>query len=293
MKILHVAVFTPNSTNVWQADGFEALGHEVIRYDYRARVTVLSSYENRDLELITLCQIEKPDIILFSKCNLMSFYVVEQCRKICKTVMWYMDGLNNFCDEVIQKFNHSDFVFCSIYECAIEAQKYCKNSVRHPCEGGFDSRIHRPVNVPKIRDIAFIGSVYDYVLPYRVELKNHINFDIIENVYGIEHSKAVSETKINLCLTNGEGVSNRLYKLLAANGFVLSMPFNTMEQDFTPGQDFIVFNSVVEAKKQIDFYLNNEDEREKIAEHGYKTVQKYNHINYAKFIIDYIRNADE
>ena len=64
MKILHVAVFTPNSTNVWQADGFEALGHEVIRYDYRARITALSSYKNRDLELITLCQIEKPDIII-------------------------------------------------------------------------------------------------------------------------------------------------------------------------------------------------------------------------------------
>ncbi len=36
MKILHVAVFTPQSTNVGQADGFESLGHEVIRYDYRA-----------------------------------------------------------------------------------------------------------------------------------------------------------------------------------------------------------------------------------------------------------------
>jgi spore maturation protein CgeB len=105
------------------------------------------------------------------------------------------------------------------------------------------------------------------------------------------HSIVVSETKINLSFTEGTGVSNRLYKLLAAKGFVLTMPFDTMHQDFTPGKDFDIFNTPSELKQKIKYYLKNENEREIIALHGYKTVQKYDHVNYAKFILKKINES--
>jgi len=290
MKILHVAVFTPNSTNIWQADGFEALGYEVIRYDYRHRPNHIKSINQRDDELIQLCQIKKPNMILFSKCNAMHYRVVKECRKIGKTIMWYMDGLENFDLEVIDKFKHSDFIFCAAQKCIPEAKKYCNNSFRHPSAGGFDSRIHHPVNIPKIRNVAFIGDVDNYVLSYRKKFKREVNFDIINGVYNEMHSITVSETKINLSFTEGTGVSNRLYKLLAAKGFVLTMPWDTMYEDFKPGKDFDIFNTPAELNKKIKYYLKNENEREAIALHGYKTVQKYNHINYAKFILKKMNN---
>ena len=35
MKIIYAAVFTETSTNTRQANAFEKLGHEVIRYDFK------------------------------------------------------------------------------------------------------------------------------------------------------------------------------------------------------------------------------------------------------------------
>lgn len=289
MKILHVAVFTPTSTNVWQADGFEELGHEVIRYDYRAMAKRYGSI-GRDEHLISLCRKERPDFSLFSKCNKMHVNVVKECGKIGKTVLWYMDGIPNMNKELIDKMKHSDYVFCSMRDCVLEAKKHCRNSYRHPCEGGFDSRIHYPIVTPKVRDVAFIGNVYSYVLPYRKQFGKEVNFDIINGVFNEAHSKVVSETKINLCFTDGGGVSNRLYKLLASRGFVLTMPWDTMLEDFLPGKDFDVFTTPSELNEKIKYYLENEKEREVIASHGYRTVQKYNYINYARFILEKLEN---
>jgi len=296
MKILHVAVFTSKSTNTWQADAFENLGHEVIRYDYRAKARELdgsltNNNPKRDDDVIALCRKEKPDIILFSKCNRMNVNVVKECGKIGTTVLWYMDGAIGTDIELIDKMKHSDYVFCAIKDCVFEAKKHCQNSYRHPCAGGFDSRIHCPMNVPKTRDVAFIGNVNTYVLPYRAQFKKEVNFDIINGVYNKAHSKIVSETRINLCFTEGGGVSNRLYKLLAARGFVLTMPWDTMLEDFEPGKDFDVFSTPTELNDKIKYYLENEDEREAIALHGYKTVQKYDYINYVKFILEKLKNG--
>lgn len=297
MKILHVAVFTSKSTNVWQADAFEDLGHEVIRYDYRAKARELdgsltSNNPKRDNDIINLCRKEKPDIILFSKCNWLDVHVVKECGKIGTTVLWYMDGIYSMDKELVDKMKHSNYVFCAIKDCAFEAKKHCQNSYRHPCGGGFDSRIHYPIDVPKIRDVVFIGNVHSYVLPYRAQFKKEVNFDIINGVYNKKHSRVVSETRINLCFTAGGGVSNRLYKLLAARGFVLTMPWDTMLEDFEPGKDFDVFSTPAELNDKIKYYLKNEDEREVIASYGYRTVQKYSYINYAKFMLEELENGE-
>jgi hypothetical protein len=146
MKILHVAVFNPRSTNVWQADTFEELGHKVVRYDYRARYKSLSqNMEKRDDELIAVCKDHNPDMVLFSKCNVMHFRVVKECQKIGKTIMWYMDGPHNFNSELINKIKYCDFTFCSFKCCAESAKKYCKNSYR--LHEGFDSKVHYPHNI--------------------------------------------------------------------------------------------------------------------------------------------------
>ncbi len=38
MKIIYAAVFTETSTNTPQANAFEKLGHEVIRYDFKEKL---------------------------------------------------------------------------------------------------------------------------------------------------------------------------------------------------------------------------------------------------------------
>ncbi len=287
MKILHVGVFTSGSTNIWQADGFSNLGHDVYRYDYRARARELDgklsdNNPKRDANLITTCRVYNPDIILFSKCNQMDVRVVRECGKVGKTVLWYMDFSDNINAELIYKMQASDFIFCSRWDGIYAAKHYSKNGNVYRLQGGYDPALHYPVDIPKIRDVCFIGRMR----PNRDHFRRGYPFDVITGVYGEEHSKTVSETKINLSFNEGDGTSNRLYKLLAAGGFVLTQPWKYMEEDFVVGSDFDVFNTPEELKSKIEYYLNHEDVREKIAVCGNNTVQLYDKNNYAKRIVE-------
>jgi len=282
MKILHIAVFTPQSTNVWQADGFESLGHEVIRYDYRAMAKRYGSI-GRDEHLTSLCRKESPDIILFSKCNKMDIKVVEECGEVGKTVLWYMDNFHNMNVELIEKMKECDFVFASCSSALNEASKYNAQVYRH--HGGYDSNIHRLTDVPKTRDVVFVGGMYPYRMPYR----DAVNFEVLNGVFNENHARIVSETKINLNFTEGDGVSNRIYKILGAGGFLLTTPWDSMEEDgFEPGKDFDTFTNPIELRDKVKYYLEYEDEREEIAAHGYETVKQYDHVNYAKKILEVV-----
>ena len=282
MKILHVAVFTPTSTNVWKADGFEELGHEVIRYDYRSMAKRYGSIR-RDTHLISLCRKERPDFSLFSKCNKMHVNVVKECGKIGKTVLWYMDNFHNMDVELIEKMKKCDFVFACCSSALNKAREYNDKVYRH--HGGYDSNIHRPVDVLKTRDVVFVGGMYPYRMPYR----GAVDFEVLNNVFNEDHARIVSETKINLNFTEGDGVSNRIYKILGAGGFLLTLPWDSMEEDgFEPGKDFDTFTNPIELGDKIKYYLKHEDEREKIAVHGYETVKQYDHINYARKILEVV-----
>ncbi len=277
MKILHVAVFTPNSTNVWQSDGFESIGHQVIRYDYRTHIK--GSRTNRDNEIIYLCQKEKPAFVLIAKGGGIPIRVIKGCKKSCKVVYWYPDKKCILNSESSQDLKESDYVFASCKSVVDFTKKYHPNAFR--LQGGYNPKIHKPILVPKKRDVCFIGRLHTN----RGQYQKAVKFPVIAGVYGLKLSQTISETKINLNFSV-DGVSNRIYKILAAGGFLLTNPWDTMGEDFVVGKDFDVFSTPDELKSKIQYYLNHEKEREKIAMQGYQIVKKYNHINYARRILE-------
>lgn len=268
MKILFIAVFKPNSTNVWQAKGFEALGHEVIRFDYRARP---------HKELLPY----NADVAIFAKCNKMSIEWVHElkCSGI-KTVLWYPDLMGTFDKELRQKVKVCDLVFCSTPICTEAAKKINLNSFQN--YGGYDINVHKPVNIKKDIDVSFIGSAaFD-------DRKKYIRECSITNIggaYGLEHSKAVGRSRININLTHAEGTSNRLYKIMAAGGFVLTQNYPGLENDFKIGIELGVFNGIGDLKERISHYLYHRELREEMALSGLSAVKKYDHIHFAKRII--------
>ena len=278
MKIIFVAVFNYNSTNVSQADGFRKNGCEVIEFNYR-EIAGRVGDKQRDEILIRLCWEEKPDAVVFSKCNEIAYRVVSECNRVSKTVLWYMDPMGNFTGSLKEKIKLCTLTFCALKEPLREAQKIGGDKVFFLHEG-YDHTSNYPVDVPYKYDYSFIGDARGWRMKYVQALK----IPLIQNAYGKEHSIAVSQTKINLNFTQG-GTSDRTYKVLASKGFLLSEPWEDMEDDFVIGKDLDTFESVEELKEKIDFWVVNEHKRLEIAEHGYQTVQKFDRINWAKEII--------
>lgn len=282
MKIIFVAVFNYNSTNVSQADGFRKNGCDVIEFNYR-EIATKHGNQHRDEILRRLCWEEKPDAVVFSKCNEINYRVVSDCNRVSKTVLWYMDPLNdNYNAALKEKIKLCTYTFCGLQEPFKEAKKIGGDKVFFLHEG-YDHTSNYPVETEYEYDYCFIGNPRGW----RMNYVNELNIPIIQDAYGKEHSEVVCSTKINLNFTNG-GTSDRTYKVLASKGFLLTEPWDGMEDDFVVGQDFDIFTSVDELKNKINYHLEHNDERIKIAEHGYQTVQKFDRINWAKQIIEKI-----
>ena len=95
MKILFVGVFDTigRSTNTSQLLAFKSLGHDVVGYNYREKA-LLIGLEERDKHLCSLVEHRGFDLVVFSKCNLISVDTFEKISKITKTCLWFMDPLN-------------------------------------------------------------------------------------------------------------------------------------------------------------------------------------------------------
>lgn len=287
MKIMMVAVFSSISTNCSQARGFENNGCDVIRYEYRQRCKILGE-EKRNEEIIDICRIEKPQIIFFSKGDNIGSKVINECNKESITVLWYMDHAKEFTVPLIERIKTCNYSFFAAPGPCKEAKEISPNTVFFLQEG-FDEYSNYPMDVPFVNDVSMIGGLTELRTKYHEIFK----FKIYNKAYNELHSRAVSETRINLNFTDGvkifgDGTSDRVYKVLASRGFLLTLPWLEMENDFKIGEDLDIFNSVDELRSKIDFYLKNERERLRIAENGYKTVQKFSRTNFAKKILDTI-----
>jgi len=98
------------------------------------------------------------------------------------------------------------------------------------------------------------------------------NFSISNPIFFPEMSKIINSSKINLnfLTTENKDTSNfRNYELLAAKGFQLSEYSNFLNSQFEEKKHLIFFRDEIELKKQIDYYLKHDQEREQIRNQGY------------------------
>jgi len=293
MKILTIGVFTnPNSTNVSQSRGFKDLGCEVREYDYRYKLLINNNNVTlRDDDLIKVINKFKPNITIFSKCNNMHYRVVEAANKVGESVLWYMDATNNFDQELKEKIKRCSVAIHGIP--GIVEHSLILNPNSFFVDQCPDDKMNFMLDDFEYKyDVTFIGQIGNgSTHSDRKKYLDSVGFKHFNNVYGLEHNRIVNESKINLNFshTDGTGASVRIYKILASGGFLMTTPWvkKYMDESFTINKDFVIFNDETELKDKIDYYLSNEEERNKIRLNGYNTVQKYLPKNWAKKIIQY------
>jgi spore maturation protein CgeB len=193
-----------------------------------------------------------------------------------------MDPLVSYNEEMRLKTKLVDFFCCDKQNVLEEAKKINNNSF-HVCEG-YDEEVDRPAQIDKEYNISFIGNLYGP----RKQTLSQINHEvkIINNAFGHKHSEEVSRTKINLNFCTDGGASDRVYKVLAAGGFLISNDWDGRSDMFEENKDLVIFTDIKDLNDKINYYLNNPGKREEIAKHGNRTVQKYNRFSWAQQIIN-------
>ncbi|SHO48758.1 CgeB family protein [Anaerocolumna xylanovorans] len=102
------------------------------------------------------------------------------------------------------------------------------------------------------------------------------------NKGGVDYYKEMPlvfrHSKINLNMTLRSiktGIPLRCWDIMAAGGFLLTNYQADMLKHFEPGVDFDYFINEEDMLQKIEYYLNHEEERRKIARNGYEKVKKY------------------
>tara|TARA_R110000823_G_scaffold242573_1_gene367004 strand:- start:46 stop:912 length:867 start_codon:yes stop_codon:yes gene_type:complete len=284
MKILFIGVFDTDrkSTNTSQLLAFKSLGHNVVGYNYKEKALRVGEKE-RDKHLCETVKEYKFDLVVFSKCNFLSEDVFRAINKMTNTCLWFMDPLVSY-DQVMRKRTGLvDYVCCDKENVLEEALKINKNSF-HVCEG-FDQDVDKVYDVEKEYDVSFIGNIYGD----RSKIIKDINYDvkIINGVYGADHAREACKSRINLNFCTSNGASDRVYKILATGGFLLSNDWKNREKYFTDGKECVIFNDIEDLNKKIEYYLKNPDLRKEIASNGFNKVQRFNRNNWAENILKF------
>ena len=283
MKILFVGVFDTigRSTNTSQLLAFKSLDCDIVGYNYRQKALLIGAKE-RDTHLGSLIEQQDFDLVVFSKCNLVSTNTFKEIKKHTKTCLWFMDPLVSYTPEMQEKTSLVDFACFDKRNVLKEAKKNNDNSF-YVCEG-FDSLTDKPYEEESlIYDAGFIGNIYGDRQQMLSQIQKPVK--ISNNMFGFNHPKLVSQTKINLNFCTSQGASDRIYKILGAKGFLLSDDWIGREEHFQNGKDLVIYKNIQDLNEKIDYYLENEKERQEIADNGYETVQQFTRINWAKKIM--------
>ena len=279
MKILYAGVFTEGSTNISQRDCLRKLGHEVDEFvpfgkhgvDYR-------QVPNFNIELQ---EVRGYDIILIAKGNGISEYTMKMLKKNNrKIIYWFPDPAQTFTSEMAMKAFYSDVAFFDKKNSLEKALLVNKNS-KYVCEG-YDESADVVQNVKKQYDISFIGNVYGNRSSVLDRLES---VNIISSAYGLQHSIEVGKTKINLNICTDNCASDRIYKVLAAGGFLLTDDWYGRElTGLVDGEDLVIYKDVEDLQEKIEFYLSRSYTRDKIASRGLSKVKDLTRMEWAKNI---------
>jgi hypothetical protein len=285
MKILFVGVFTPQSSNFGQALALEELGHEVVRYSFRDVAAELCGTLERDFHLVLLCKREVPDLMIISKGNTISPYVVHACKQFTKVVMWYMDPLDgNYTKELVGKMEEADHVFCA-HQRVVDVVKTFRPDASRIIDGVYGTPSVFPMNSDiQIYDAMFFGSLKED----RAYYKKLFGFTHIEGIYNAELVHAIANTKINLNFCSDMCGSDRVYTIMTVGGFVMTDYWQGLEDEFIDGKEIIVFNGFDDFADKLRYYLKYENERKEIALAGHERNKQYSKLNWAKTLLEKI-----
>jgi hypothetical protein len=284
MKIVYIAKFD----KMWNEEGIalalERNGVKVVRLED-------SGYPNR--QYLNIIDKEKPDYVMFAKAN-----TQESGRKLIetlkfkgyKTISWTFDLYLGYPSrQDLSRFNFFDCDFVFLTDGG-HIKDYRDRRINAfllrqgiPAEYNYLSMKDDKYDY----DVVFVGCANKF-WPSRQRMLNALQniygnrfhwYGILDTneIRGHELNKLYSTAKIVI----GDSVyaenywSNRIYEVIGRGGFVIQAVIPGLNNEFVPDKEYVPydFGNYAELKKKIDYYLSNNDEREKIRLAGFDRVK--------------------
>ena len=300
MKTLHIGVFDPKlihqaspycGDNVF-AKGFEKLGHNITRFDYRA-------VRDPNNALLEYANIIKPDLFWFGKCELISPETIRVLKsKFPNSVLgkWAADVRDNPTD-----FDLGHLQYIDLFAATYAGEYLQKHKKAMPQESKamsifsfVDSEFYKKTECVKsdlISDILWTGrrgfgdnkmrnEIIDRLQQYSQNDEHiHVLIAGLKDWFGESaYLQAINGTSIGIgsnSFNRRKYSSDRLGNYMSCGTFYMTQYIEGIEECFVKGENIEWFNSIDEMVELIKYYLANPDKRQQIAKNGQEFVLKH------------------
>ncbi len=163
---------------------------------------------------------------------------------------------------------------------------------------GYNPSLFRKIDGEKrIYDVTFTGNFNPNVQGERLkwlhriaQLNSKYNIKIFNNVYNEEYAKVLNMSRIVFNRSIKGEMNMRVYEAIACGALLFLEEENLEVRDMlVPDKEVVLYNND-NLEELIDYYLNHEEEREKIATAGHKRIQEYSYPKLFKVLIDKIKS---
>ncbi len=243
---------------------------------------------------------KRPDLVLVLKGETFLPGSIARIKKLgIRTANWTVDdvfGVHNPFNRIVNIAEY-DYAFSYDRYCVEELKMRGLNAHYLPCAADPDVYKEMPEIKPKY-DVTFLGG---HDKDREKILSQLLNFDLHiwgrgwlrgvkrtsplyphihkEASYGVEMPKILNQSRITLNIHNKQSILStnfRTFEALACRTFLLSDYNKELENLFQLDKELVCYRNIEELKRLIRYYLNNEEERERIAEAGQEKVHKEN-----------------
>lgn len=149
-----------------------------------------------------------------------------------------------------------------------------------------DDLIYPKTNIKKSVDIGFCGNWVN-----RADWINsipNIKKDIM--IIGDDMVNEINSFKIHFNRNIADDINYRTFETLGCKTFLLTNYTENLEKLFDIGKHLVTYTTKDDLNNKVKYYLNNPEEREKIAKSGYEHVKKnHTYLNRAEKIIEIIK----
>jgi spore maturation protein CgeB len=147
--------------------------------------------------------------------------------------------------------------------------------------------LYKNLNLPRTYDVSFIGRCYgerkNFVDTIKKQGINIATFGLGwedgSRVSQADLIKIYNESKISLNVSlasRGDRIQikGRDFEAAGCGSLLLTKDTKEIAEYFVPGEEIITYRDANDASEKIEYYLKNEDEREKIAKKGYERLMR-------------------
>lgn len=286
MKIMVVGVCDiAHSTNAFMANALKDLGHTVVCYNYRTRLKTYYGNQGKLEEdfIITVKAIKDNgglDLIIFCKTDTLPVSAMQIATSMVKTFYWFMDPITT-ANIMLADLRASSCTAASAT--CMEVVNFFKEKGQpnsYKINEGADLELFTPKRMKKAHDVLFVGSPtperyqsINYLMSNGITVKVfgdgwHGNFGANHPIYNASLVSEIYQARVVLNVSRTDSYSDRVTLSMAAGAFVITSDVNEIHTDFLVGRHLETFSNDQDLYEKISYFLKNEDERERIAEHG-------------------------